>query len=229
MFHLKPNPEPAEVRGAGHARPRRRLLGGGDDPRLAPVHDLVHLLQERDRVEVLAPAELVGDPFARASRVVEVQHRRDRVYADPVDVVLAQPEQGVRDQEVADLVTTEVEHQRAPVRMLSPARIGVLVQRGAVEPDQRELVAREVRRHPVEDHADAVRVHPLDELPELVRMPVTGGGGEVPGHLVAPRAAERVVHHRQQLHVREAHVPDVRGQLVRKLEVRERAGSLRAC
>ena len=193
MFHLKPNPSPPRYVGPRDARPRRRLLGGGDDPRLAPVHDLVHLLQERDRVEVLAAAELVRDPLARAARVVEVQHRRDRVDPDAVGVVLAQPEQRVRDQEVADLVAAEVEHQRAPVGVRAAARIGVLVQRGAVEPRERELVAREVRGNPVEDHADAARVHPLDE-PAAARpgAPNARTGREVPGHLVAPRAAERV-------------------------------------
>ena len=120
------------------------------------VDDLVELLEERDRVEVLAAAELVGDPLALAARVVEVQHRGDRVDADPVGVVLAQPEQRVGDQEVADLVAAEVEHERAPVRMRAAPRVGVLVQRGAVEARERELVAREVGGDPVEDHADAV-------------------------------------------------------------------------
>jgi hypothetical protein len=122
------------------------------------VEHLVELLEERDRVEVLAAAELVGDPLALAARVVEVEHRGDRVDADPVDVVLAQPEQRVGDEEVAHLVAPEVEHQRAPVRVRAAARVGVLVERGAVEARERELVAREVRRHPVEDHADPVLV-----------------------------------------------------------------------
>ena len=73
----------------------------------------------------------------------------------PVDVVLAQPEQRVGDQEVADLVAAEVEDERAPVGVRAAARVGVLVERGAVEAREREVVAREVRRHPVEDHADA--------------------------------------------------------------------------
>ena len=47
---------------------------------------------------------------------------------------------------------------------------------------------------------------------------------EVPGHLVAPRAGERVLHDRHQLDVREAEVGRrSRRQLVRELEVVERA------
>ena len=220
---LEAEAETAEIGRARHTGPGGRLLGRGDDARDVGVDDLVELLEERDRLEVLAAAELVRDPFALAARVVEVQHRGDRVDADPVDVVLAQPEQGVGDQEVADLVAPEVEHQRAPVRMGAAPRIGVLVERRAVEPRQRELVTREVGRDPVEDHADPALVQPVDERAQIVGRAVAGRRGEVAGHLVAPRAGERVGHHRQQLDVREAEVERVRRQLVGQLGVGQRA------
>jgi hypothetical protein len=138
-------------------------------------------------------------------------------------VVLAQPEQRVGEQEVLDLVAPEVEDQRAPSRVRAAARVGVLVERGPVEARKRELVAREVRRHPVEDHADAVLVQAVDELAEVVRIAVGRHGREVARHLVAPRARERMGHHRQQLHVGEAHVVHVGRELVGELEVGERA------
>ena len=82
------------------------------------------------------------------ARVVEIQHRRDRIHAQPVDVVLLEPEQRVRQQEVADLVAAVVEDQRAPVLMLALPRIGVLVERGAVEPREAVRVLRKVSRAP---------------------------------------------------------------------------------
>jgi hypothetical protein len=45
----------------------------------------------------------------------------------------------------------------------------VLVQVGAVELGQREAVAREVGRHPVEDHAEAALVQVVDEPREVLR------------------------------------------------------------
>ena len=191
-------------------------------PGLAAVDHLVHLLEERHGVEVLAAAELVRHPLAFLARVVEVEHRRDGVHAYAVDVVLAQPEERVREQEVAHLVAAVVEDQRAPVRVGAAARVLVLVERGSVEAREREVVAREVRGHPVEDHADAVLVHPVDELAQLVGGAPAGRGREVAGHLVAPRARERVRHHRQQLDVGEAHVVGVGRQLVGQLEVGQR-------
>jgi len=91
-------------------------------------------------------------------------------------VVLAQPEQRVGDQEVAHLVAPEVEHQRAPVGVRPAPGVGVLVQRRAVEAGQGKVVAREVARHPVEDHAEAVLVQALNELAHLVGRAVVWRG-----------------------------------------------------
>ena len=179
-----------------------------------------------DGVEVLVAAVLVGHPLALVARVVEVEHRGHGVDADAVGVVLVEPEQRVGDEEVAHLVAAVVEDQRAPVRVRAAARVGVLVQRGAVEAGEREVVAREVRRHPVEDHAEPVLVQAVDELAEVVGRAEARRRGEVARHLVAPRARERVRHHRQQLDVGEAHVLRVGAQLVGQLEVGQRPVAL---
>ena len=141
-------------------------------------------------------------------------------------MVLRQPEERVGDEEVAHLGAAVVEDERAPVGVRAAARILVLVERGAVEAHERELVAREVRRHPVEDHAEAARVQPVDELAELVGRAVARGRGEVAGHLVAPRARERMLHHGHQLDVREAEAERVVGELVGQLGVGQRAVAL---
>ena len=71
-----------------------------------------------------------------------------------------------------------------------------------------------------------VLVHAVDELAEVVGGAEARRRGEVARHLVAPRARERVRHHRQQLDVREAHVLGVGAQLVGQLEVGQRAVAL---
>ena len=105
------------------------------------MHDFVDLAQERDGREVLAAAELVRHPLAGLAGVVEVEHRGDGVDAQAVDVELLEPVQRVGHQEVADLVAAEVEDERAPVGVLTLAGVGVLVQRGAVEAGECEVVA----------------------------------------------------------------------------------------
>ncbi len=220
---LESEAQAAEIRRARDARPRRRLLGRADDARLVAMQDLVELLEEGDRLEVLAPAELVGHPLARLARVVEVEHRGDGVHADPVGMELARPEQRVGEQEVLDLVAPVVEDERAPVGVRAAARVLVLVERRAVEASERPGVAREVRRHPVQQHADAVLVHAVDEAAEVVGRAEVRRRRVVRGHLVAPGAAERVGHHGQQLDVREAEVGHVGRQLVGELGVGQRA------
>ena len=119
-----------------------------------------------------------------------------------------------------------VEDERAPIGVCAAPRILVLVERRAVEADERELVAREVRRNPVEDHAETAGVQPIDEGAELVGRAVARGRSVVARHLIAPGAGERVLHHRHQLDVREAEAERVVGQLVRRLLVGQRAVAL---
>ena len=211
--------EPAQVRGTGDARPGRRLLGDRHRAGDPPVDGRVHLLQERDRLQVLPPAVDVGLPAALRAGVVEVEHRGHGVDPQAVDVELLEPEQRVRDQEVADLAPAEVEDVGAPVELLAAARVRVLVERRAVEAGQREGVLGEVRRDPVDEHADAGGVQGVDEVPELVGVAEAGGRGVVRGHLVTPRPAERVLGHRQELHVGEAVLADVVDELLGELAV----------
>ena len=166
---LEAEAEPAQVGGPRDARPGGRLLGRGDRrPARGRRATSLSSLRNATASRSSRPPNWLGTHSPSLARVVEVEHRGHGVDADAVDVVLAQPEQRVGDQEVADLVAAVVEDQRAPVGVRAAARVGVLVQRGAVEAGQREVVAREVRGHPVEDHADAGLVQAVDELAEVV-------------------------------------------------------------
>ncbi len=125
-------------------------------------------------------------------------------------------------QEVANLVPPEVEHERAPVGVLALAGVGVLVQRGAVEPGQRPIVLREVCRHPVDDHADALGMQRVDEGAEVVGRSVAGRRRVVRRDLVAPRAPEGMLGHRHHLHVGEPELGHVGRELLGQLEVGQR-------
>ena len=228
MSHLKPKPEAADVRRPGHHRPRGRLLRVRVGVGKGAVHLFVQLPQESDRLEVLASAELVGYPRARLTRVVEVQHRRDRVDPQSVDVEAVEPEARAARQERPHLVAAVVEHECLPVGMEALARIGVLEQVGAVEEREPVLVAREVGRDPVEDDADPGIVQLVDERHEVGRRAVPRGRREVASGLVAPRPVERMLHDREQLDVREPGLLHVLDQARRDLAVRAPAPVLAA-
>src|SRR4029079_11372412 len=91
---------------------------------------------------------------------------------------------------------------------------------------ERVLVAREVRRDPVEDDADAALVEAVDQVHQVLRGAVAAGGGDVARRLVPPGAVERVLHHRQQLDMRETELGDVVGQRLGELPGRERSGTV---
>ena len=78
---------------------------------------------------------------------------------------LLEPVERVGVEEVAHLVAAEVEDVGAPLLVPAALRVGVLVERGAVEAGQRPLVGGEVTGHPVEDHADAGLVQSVDRAP----------------------------------------------------------------
>ncbi|CAM5695611.1 hypothetical protein SCANM63S_01506 [Streptomyces canarius] len=212
---------PRVVGGPGDAVPGRGLLGDGHHARAAPVHRGVHLLEEGHRVQVLPAAVLVRRPLARLARVVQVEHRGDRVHAQPVDVELLAPVHGVRDEEVAHLAPAEVELQRAPVGMGGPQRVVVLVQRTPVELRERPVVAREVGRHPVHQHPDARLVQFVHQVLEVVGGAEPGRRRVEPGDLVAPGAAEGMLGDRHQLDMREAHLLDVGRELLGQPAVRQ--------
>ena len=144
------------------------LLGDRDDSGMTAVAGDVEFLQKLDRLQILAPAELVGNPFALIAGVVEVEHRGHRIHTQAVDVVLIQPEKGVCDQEVPHLVTAVVEDQRPPVAMLADPRILMLIEGRPVETSQTMCILGEVPGHPVQNHPDPCLVQRIDEMAELV-------------------------------------------------------------
>ena len=139
---------------------------------------------------------------------------------------MAQPEQSIGEQEIGDLPPAVIVDQRVPVEMEAEARVGVLVQVGAIEIAEPVRIGRKMARHPVQQQADAAGMAAVDEARERRRIAVAAGRGEQPDRLVAPRAVERILRDRQQLEMGEAHLGDVRHQPLGELVVGEIAVAL---
>ena len=114
-------------------------------------------------------------------------------------MVPVEPAHRAGHQERSDLVAAVVEDRRVPVGVVALPRIGVLEQVRAVEFVESVRVVGEVRRNPVENHADAALVEAIDHRHQVARRAVAGTRGEEPGGLVAPRPVERVLHDREEL------------------------------
>ena len=181
------------------------------------------LLEEEHGLQVFASAEFVGNPLARLARVVEVEHGGDGVHAQAVDVIVVEPEEAVGDEEIAHLVAAVVEDERAPVRVLTLARVTVFVEVGAVEIREAVRVLREVARHPVEDHADAALVALVHEVAEFVRVAEAAGRRVVIRDLITPRTIEGMLGHGHEFDVGKTHVHDVVDESVGQFAVGKRA------
>ncbi len=181
---LEGKAQPPCIRRQGHHRVGRRLLGRHDGAGIALKHGGIELLQEGDGLEVDVAAIFIGDPLG--APVVEVEHRADGIDAQAIDVVGVEQKHRRRDEEADNLRAPVVEDKRAPLLVLALARVGVLVKRLPIEGGKRELVARKVGRHPVEDDPDAVGMEGVHEVHEVLRCAVARGNREVAGRLIAP-------------------------------------------
>ena len=180
--------EAAIVHRARHHRPRGRFLGRRGRVREASEHFHIEAAQERDRFEIFAAAVLVRNPAAVGPAVVEVEHRGDRIDAQAVDLVAIEPEQRAREQEVGDLGAPVIVDQRIPIEVPRLARIGVLVERGAVEAREAVSVVRKMARHPVEDDAKPGAMTGVDQRCEIGRAAEPAGRREHARSADSPRS-----------------------------------------
>ncbi len=176
--------------------------------------DFIHALDEVDGLEIFAAAELIGNPFARLARVVEIEHRGDSVNAKAVNVVFVEPEQGVGNEIVLNFVAAVVVDERAPIGVRTLARVGVFVEVRAIELGEAVGVAREVRGSPIEKDADASLVTAIDELHEFAGSAVAARSGKVAESLVAPGTVEGMFHDGEKFDVGVAEILGVGNKLV---------------
>ena len=223
---LKGESKAVVLRAVGHHRPRGALFRDDHGAVLPAGDDGVQVLEELDSFQVLVPAVLVRAPVPAGSAVIKIEHGRDRVNAETVHVILVQPVERVRDQEVLYLCLLIVEDLGSPVRMLTLPGVCVLIAGLAVEIRQAEGVTREMRRHPVKDDADAVLVQIIHEILEFLRFAVAGGGSVISGHLVAPAAVKGVLRDTHELDVGVSHVLHIGREFMGKILVVSEAAAL---
>ena len=104
-----------------------------------------------------------------------------------------------------NLAPAEIVDRGVPVGVEALARVGVLVERRAVEMGQAVRIGREMRRHPVDDDAQPRRMRAVDETGEAGGVAEPLGRREQADRLIAPGIVERMLADRQQLDMGEAH------------------------
>jgi hypothetical protein len=124
-------------------------------------------------------------------------------------MILVEPEQRVADQKTSHLITAIVKNESVPIGVLSFPRVGMLVKVSSVEIAETGFIFREVRRNPVENHADPALMKIVHEIHEVGGSSKAAGGSEIAGRFVSPRTIKGVLHHGEQFHVGETGVVDI--------------------
>src|ERR1051326_9419309 len=100
---------------------------------MVAVNLRVETPEKIDRVQVFTTSVWVGYPLAFFSGVVEIQHRGDSIYAQPVDVVALEPEHRTAEKKASNLVAAIVEDIAVPIFVNAFTRDGMFVQVCPVE------------------------------------------------------------------------------------------------
>src|ERR1700685_2387217 len=155
---------------AGHPWPCGRLLR--DRYRTpAASNQRVEILQQTDEFDIFSAAEMIGDPFIGWAAIIAVKHRRHRIDAQSIYMKCIDPPKRGRNQKTANFAAASVINKCVPVAVKTLARILMFVKRGTVKPGHAMLIRRKMRRHPVEDYSDPIRVAAVDKAGERVRRP----------------------------------------------------------
>ena len=85
----------------------------------------------------------------------------------------------------------------------------MLIEGGPIEAGETMRVGGKMRRHPVQDDADAGAVHGIDKTRKAFGRAIARARREKSERLVAPGAAERILGDREKLHMGEPHVGHV--------------------
>src|SRR5256885_1107270 len=80
---------------------------------------------------------------------------------------LGHPVVRARQQERAYFVARVIEYVRAPFLVHAAPRIGMLIERGAIEARERECVGRKMAGHPVDQHTDPGLVKRIDQRAQI--------------------------------------------------------------
>ena len=213
---LKAKAQAARVHGVRHPGIGGGFLGDHHHAGIAAVHGGIEPFQEGRALQVFIAAVDIGHPLPRLAAEIMVQDGADRVAAQAVGVDPLQPVARAGHQDGARLAAPEIKQHRAPLRHVAAAGILMLIAGRAVKAAQADFIAREVRGHPVQDHADARLVQRVDQAHQPKRRAVARRGREKAAYLIAPAHIQRMLHDGQELHMRIAHVLQVGHQLGRR-------------
>ena len=116
------------------------------------------------------------------------------------------PEQRIGNEEIADLGTSIIKDQRAPVRMHALSWIQMFIQAGSVKAAKSERIFRKMCRYPVQDHTDSLLMEIIHKIHEIFTGSISAGRRIISGYLIAPGTVKRMFHNGHDFHMGVSHL-----------------------
>src|SRR5690349_11439608 len=138
-------------------------------------------------------------------------------------MIFAQPEERAGDQEIAHLAASIIKDQRSPFLVFSLARIRVLIQMRSIEVAESRSIFGEVRGNPVQENANTLLMHIIDEELKIFWCPIAARRCIIARHLVAPRSIKGIFRDGQEFDMCKTQMLDVSRQLYRQLTIGQEA------
>ena len=169
------------------------------------VNDGVHLLQESNGFQVFTSTVFVGQPLSSFTAEIVIQHGGYSIHPETICMVPLQPEAGIAQQERTSFTSGKVKHAGSPLRHFTTPGIRMLVACRSIKLTEADFIPGEVGRYPVQNDTDPCLMAPINEGHQSLGRAITAGGGVIARHLISPGHIQRMLHHRQQLHMGIAH------------------------
>src|SRR6202040_2358388 len=97
---------------------------------------------------VFGPAVDIRNPLTALAAIIEVEHRRDRVDANPVGMEFFEPVLRATQQKTPHFVAAEIENEGVPFGVEALAWIHVLEQRASIEAPEPKSIGGKMRGSP---------------------------------------------------------------------------------
>ena len=216
---LEVKAQSAHIRRLGDQRPCGGFFGNHQHICMLAQNSRVELFQKLHRFQILVAAVDIRSPLPRFPAIIQIEHRSNGIYTQPIHMEFIHPEHRTGNQEALYLRSAKIKDTGPPVRMLPLLRVLIFITLGTVKLIQSLFILWKMCRYPVDDNTDIVFMELVDEIHQILRCSVARGCSKISGHLVSPGRVVRVFGNRHQFDVGVAHLLDINHHLIRHLAV----------
>src|SRR5688572_27208490 len=129
-------PQPSHISRTCSHGPRCALFSNCQCAGNNLMRNFIKAANEVNRIKILSPAKAVRNPLPGVATKVQIEHGRDSIHAQSIQVILFEPKERATDQKVANFVAPKVEYFGSPILMLTLSWVRVFIKMRAIKEGQ---------------------------------------------------------------------------------------------